>query len=221
MESRSSVRDIEPEFWLHDIYVAGSEDNTVAHLYFRSRLERTQGRGQSYGGYEKNRLYLNRSGQEFLEVGHLLGVALEEDTRNIVGADFDADGRVDLAVVSFDRWPSPRQTLRVFRNDLPETGHWIGFHLRGREDAIMGATVVLETENGKACRTVLSGDSHRSQHPATVHFGLGPFGATPVGAEVHWADGRVTRMQGLERGRYHTLVTQPVVSDIPQKKRPG
>ena len=222
MESRASVQDIEPEFWLHDIYVGNSEDNPVAHLYFRSRLERTQGRGQSYGGYEKNRFYLNRSGQEFLEVGHLLGVALEEDTRNLVGADFDADGRVDLAVVSFDRWPSPRQTLRVFRNELQETGPWIGFHLRGREDAIMGTTVRLETQHGKACRTVISGDSHRSQHPATVHFGLGPSRDTTVRVEVHWADGQVTRMEGVEPGRYHILGTPPAGSGIPDKKdRPG
>lgn len=222
MESRASVRDIEPEFWLHDIYVADSEDNPVAHLYFRSKLERTQGRGQSYGGYEKNRLYLNRSGREFLEVGHLFGLALEEDTRNLVGADFDADGRVDLAVVSFDRWPSPRQTLRVFRNELPQTGRWIGFHLRGREDAIMGATVLLETQGGKACRTVVSGDSHRSQHPATVHFGLGPSGATPIRVEVRWADGRVSQIQGPSAGGYHVLETPPAGSDRTGKKeRPG
>jgi hypothetical protein len=222
MESRASVRDIEPEFWLHDIYVADSEDNPAAHLYFRSRLERTQGRGQSYGGYEKNRLYLNRSGREFLEVGHLLGVALEEDTRNIVGADFDVDGRVDLAVVSFDRWPSPRQTLRVFRNELPETGRWIGFHLQGREDAIMGATVLLETRDGKACRTVVSGDSHRSQHPVTVHFGLGRSGAMPIRTEVRWADGRVSQIAGPSAGQYHVLGTPPAGSDSRGKKEhPG
>ncbi len=209
MESRASVRDIEPEFWLHDIYAANSEDNPVAHLYFRSKIERTQGRGQSYGGYEKNRLYLNQSGQEFLEMGHLMGVALEEDTRNIVGADFDADGRVDLAVVSFDRWPSPRQTLRVFRNELEESGRWIGFHLHGREDAIMGARILLETRDGKACRTVLSGDSHRSQHPATVHFGMGHNGAEPVRAEIRWADGGVSWINGPGIGRYHALTTPP------------
>lgn len=205
MESRVSVRDIEPEFWLHDIYVADSNDNPVSHLYFRSKIERTQGRGQSYGGYEKNRLYLNRSGREFLEVGHLMGLALEEDTRNIVGADFDADGRVDLAVVSFDRWPSPRQTLRVFRNELPQTGNWIGLHLRGNESAVMGSTVLLETPQGRSRRTVISGDSHRSQHPTTVHFGLGQGNVVPDRVEVRWSDGRVTRLERPTAGIYHEV----------------
>lgn len=209
MESRDSVRDIEPEFWLHDIYVADSRDNPVAHLYFRSKIERTQGRGQSYGGYEKNRLYLNQSGQEFLEVGHLMGVALEEDTRNIVGADFDADGRIDLAVVSFDRWPSPRQTLRIFRNEVPQNGRWVGVHLRGSEAAVMGATIHLETRGGRAQRTVVSGDSHRSQHPTTVHFGIGPDDVELYRIGVRWADGSVVNLEQPKAGIYHEIRHSP------------
>ncbi len=49
-ETRATVRDYDPEFWLHDIYVAGSTNNRAAELYFQSKFTRTRGRGDSYGG---------------------------------------------------------------------------------------------------------------------------------------------------------------------------
>ena len=49
----------------------------------------------SYGGYEKNRLLLNRRGESFVEVGHLMGVALEQDSRNVV-ADDNKESPVDV-----------------------------------------------------------------------------------------------------------------------------
>ena len=205
MESRESVRDIEPEFWLHDLYVGNSGDDPAAHLHFRAKVDRTQGRGHSYGGHEKNRLLMNRAGRSFLEVGHLFGVALEEDTRNIVSADLDGDGRADLVVLSFDRWPSPRQKFRIFRNTLPAVGAWVGFHLRGDGSSVLGSRVTVEMSAGRASRVVVTGDSHRSQHPATVHFGLGDLKHPPSEATIHWASGAVTRIPAPEPGRYHDV----------------
>jgi hypothetical protein len=61
-ETRRSVRDYEPEFWLHDIYTATSTNDAVANVYFLSKSSNRVGNNQSYGGYEKNRLYLNQRG---------------------------------------------------------------------------------------------------------------------------------------------------------------
>lgn len=204
MESRLTVRDYEPEFWLHDVFVGTSANQEAAHLYFQSKIARTQGRGQSYGGHEKNRLLLNQSGHSFLEAAHLLGVALEQDSRNLVGADLDADGRQDLVVTTFDTWPQPRQTLHVFRNTLPETGPWIGFHLPPAGANSCGATVTLSGRGKRSLRMYVTGDSHRSQHPATAHFGLGELGP-PETAEIRWASGALTRMESPAPGRYHTV----------------
>jgi hypothetical protein len=205
MESRGSVRDYESEFWLHDVFVGDSDDDPAAYLYFKDKVARTQGRGHSYGGYEKNRLLLNREGQSFQEVGHLFGVAIEEDSRNLVGTDLDADGRVDLVVTSYETWPRPRQTLRIFRNRLAGLAPWIGFRFHDGAGSAMGAVVTLGCATGRAVRTVVTGDSHRSQHPATVHFGLGNRASTPRWAEIRWTSGETTRIANPQPGRYHDV----------------
>ena len=118
LESKQSVRDYESEFWLHDIFVGEAIDDVTATSYFMDKFSRTRGQGWSYGGYEKNRLYLNQRGESFVEIGHLAGVALEQDSRNVVAEDLDGDGRVDLLVTTFEVWPQAEQTLQVYKNGL-------------------------------------------------------------------------------------------------------
>jgi len=202
LESRESVRDYESEYWLHDQHVANSEDNPVAYFYFKSKIARTRGRGMSYGGYEKNRFFWNDHGTRFLEIGHLAGLALEEDTRNVLAEDLDADGRPDLIVLSFDRWPDPKPNLRVFRNAIPATGHWIGFRLP--EIATPGTRVLLEDPTQKQTREIVAGESYRSQSSGIVHFGLGPSTASPT-VTVNRGSGRSVTRTNLPINRYHLL----------------
>jgi hypothetical protein len=119
-ETKPLVRDFETEFWLHDLYLAESVDEVTATTYLDAQFSRTRGRGWSYGGYEKNRLFFNQQGASFVEAAHLLGVALEADSRNVVADDLDGDGRLDLLVMTSEVWPERRQTLRVYRNTLGE-----------------------------------------------------------------------------------------------------
>lgn len=195
-ESRASVRDYEPEFWLHDIYVAGSTNNRVAELYFQSKFTSTRGRGYSYGGYEQNRLYLNRNGQSFLEAGHLLGVGLEADCRNVVANDLDGDGQMDLLVTTFEVWPVPKQTLRVYANRMVKTGNWIGFSFReqGKGKSPIGTFVTISSGGRLATAEIVTGDSYRCQSGNTLHFGLGEQ-ARVDWAEIHWPTGETTRLE--------------------------
>jgi hypothetical protein len=205
-ETRQSVRDYESEFWLHDIYVGNSKDDAVASAYFGGNFLRTRGRGQSYGGYEKNRLYLNQGGTRFVEIGHLMGVALEQDCRNVVADDLDGDGRMDLLVTTFEVWPEVKQTLHVFQNTLADGGNWIGFRFReeGRGESPVGARVILRYAGGAAVRQIVTGDSHRSQHANTVHFGLGK--ARQVDSvEVRWVNGRGVKLQRPSINQYHPV----------------
>jgi len=204
-QSKKSVQDYEPEFWLHDIYVDDSIDDLTATAYFTSKFDRTRGRGWSYAGYEKNRLYLNQRGAAFVEVGHLMGVALEQDSRNVVADDLDGDGHPDLLVTTLEVWPEVKQTLRVYKNTLNDAGNWIGF--RFREEAGIspaGVRVALHYDGSGAVRQIVTGDSHRSQHPNTVHFGLGKNDRVDR-VEIRWPNGQVVKLREPAVNRYHSI----------------
>lgn len=200
------VREYEPEFWLHDLYVDETVDDHTATLYFTAKHARTRGQGWSYGGWEKNRLYLNLQAGSFLEVAHLMGLALEEDSRNVVAEDLDGDGRQDLIVTTYERWPAVRQSLRIYQNTLPDTGHWIGFRFpAGRPGrSSIGTQVRVQWGSQRAVRPVVTGDSHRSQHSNTLHFGLGPATAVEE-VEVRWPNGARTTLRHPAINRYHEL----------------
>lgn len=169
-ESRSSVEDYEPEFWLHDIYVGNSQENSLAESYFRQKYGRTRGQGQSYGGYEKNRLFLNAGGTNFIEAAHLFGVAMEQDSRNIALQDLDNDGKLDLIVTTFEVHPEVRQTIRFFRNELPSAGNQIQVALKDAK--FTGAQGAVFSGRTNAF-VMVSGESYRAQLPLKAHIGIG------------------------------------------------
>ena len=237
LQTRESVRDYESEFWLHDIFIADEVDDVTATRYFLPKYSRTLGHGWSYGGYEKNRLFLNRSGESFTEIGHLAGVALEPDSRNVVADDLDGDGRVDLLVTTLELWPQARQTLKVYRNTLADGGHWIGFRFRerpltpsgtlspseGEREGVRGYSGSMGSGGGKspvgvrvtihyggrsAVREIVTGDSHRSQHANTVHFGLGQAKEVDK-AEIRWINGESVELKDLVTDRYYNIPGTP------------
>ncbi|MCC6233453.1 MAG: CRTAC1 family protein [Verrucomicrobiales bacterium] len=206
LESRQSVEDYESHYWMHDAFVGGIQEDPVAYLYFMGKFSRTRGRGQSYGGYDKNRFFLNRGGRGFENVAHLFGVAYEEDSRNVVADDLDGDGRVDLVVTGFESWPQSKQSLRFLRNELAQTGNWVGFRLAegGVGAATLGARLELRHGDRRSVRVVTSGDSYRSQQAAVAHFGLGT--ATRVDeVRVVWPGGREVVIREPELNRYHRV----------------
>jgi hypothetical protein len=205
-DTRQSVKDYESEFWLHDIYVGNSRDDLVRTAYFGAKFGRTRGHGASYGGYEKNRLFLNQQGRSFQEVGHLLGVALEQDSRNCVADDLDGDGRLDLLVTTFEAWPKVRQTLQVFRNNLKTSGNWIGFRLREQGDGVspVGASCTLRYAGKTVLSQIVTGDSHRSQHANSRHFGLGRCSSVES-VEIRWQSGHKLRLEHPAINCYHTV----------------
>jgi enediyne biosynthesis protein E4 len=210
MESRTSVQEYEGEFWLHDAYVGNSSGNPAVDAYLRGKVTRLRSHGGSYGGYEKNRFFLNQAGTSFIEVAHLFGVALELDSRNVVSDDLDGDGRMDLVVTSYEPWPGKKQTLRVYRNALTDGGNWIGFRFReeGQGRSPVGAQVTIHYDGRGAVGAIVAGDSHRSQHANTIHFGLGSAQRVD-NVEIRWPTGRVTTLAAPAINRYHLIRQRP------------
>jgi hypothetical protein len=211
-ESKQSVRDYDSEFWLHDIYVGTSSNSVVANAYFVNKSRQLRGsvqkggRGFSYGGYDKNRLYWNRRGRSFEEIGYLMGVSLEQDSRNVVADDLNGDGKVDLVVTTFEVWPKIQQTIRVFENELPDPGNWIGFRLGSSPGgpSPVGARIVLRRPDGSTTAQFITGDSYRSERAPTLHFGLGQSDHV-IAAEIRWPNRHTSTRQAPAVNRYHSV----------------
>ena len=58
--------------------------------------------------------------------------------RNLVAADLDLDGRMDLVVTTQESWPSARQRLLIYHNQLDPDG-WAGLQLGGHASWDTGA----------------------------------------------------------------------------------
>lgn len=205
-ETQKSVRDFESQFWLHDVYIGNSSDDTANLVYFAAKSTATRGRGYSYGGWERNRLFWNEGGQRFREIGHLMGVSIQQDSRNVIACDLDEDGRVDLLTTTFEAWPENKQTLKIFRNVMPDAANWIGVRLleEGRGTSPIGVTITLQSQLGTTVREIVTGDSYRSQHPNAVHFGLGST-TTARAIKVRWSNGRSVELENPDINRYHDV----------------
>ncbi len=204
-QSRQSVREYESHHWRFDIYAATSQPDPAMNLYFQSLASRVYGKGTSYGGFEKNRFFINQEGKSFLEAGFLEGVGLEHDCRNAISNDLDGDGRMDLVVMTSEVWPETRQRLLLFQNQVETQNHWVGIHLLDKghiSNSPVGAEVIVETPNGRQKRRYLTGDGFRSQHAPTIHFGLGKEKKI-ISIRIKYIDGSTATYPNPEVDQYH------------------
>jgi hypothetical protein len=203
-QSGESTQDYCANFWTHDIFDGDSTPNeSLASLFDQTTAGFAEGR-ESWDGYQKNHLLMNRGGLGFTNVAFLLGVADEFDGRSAVSGDLDRDGRVDLVVV--ESLGDEREKLHIYRNQLDTGHHWIGVELREEGGGLspVGAKVVVHTADRDYVGRVMTGETLMGQHSTTLHFGLGT--ETEVEAiEVHWVSGESRRVSEPAIDRYHRI----------------
>jgi hypothetical protein len=120
--------------------------------------------------------------------------------RGAVQADFDNDGRVDLAVIHTN------EPVAILRNEADTKGrHWLGVQLAGKDHRdVVGAKVVLETGGRKQTRFAQGGGSYASSSDCRQVFGLGTADRIDK-LTVIWANGKEQPFSGLKPDRYYRL----------------
>ncbi|MBI3566473.1 MAG: CRTAC1 family protein, partial [Elusimicrobia bacterium] len=148
---------------------------------------------------QRLQLFHNQGDGTFRDVSEQAGPAFRVplDARGLAAADYDGDGRVDVAVsVNGGR-------ALLLHNAVRNGNRWLELSLRGRgtrRDAV-GARVVVTTPDGRRqTRSVSAGGSYLSQSSYALHFGLGK-AATADRVEILWPSGRRQVLTGVAADR--------------------
>jgi tetratricopeptide (TPR) repeat protein/peroxiredoxin len=224
MVSGQSREDLNSFFWRQ--VVANSPDGAVSNKDYEqgwnaiNELIRADG---TWSGYERNVFYANNRDGTFSDISAVAGLDFVEDGRSFALADFDHDGRVEIALKNRN---APQ--LRLLKNVIEGLPPSISFRLQGTKsnrDAI-GASITIEGGKLKQTRMLHAGSGFLSQHSKDVFFGLGDEKG-PVRASIHWPSGLVQELNDLpinhriwvEEGA-HPSRLEPFKLSGPQKPLP-
>ncbi|WP_020470896.1 CRTAC1 family protein [Zavarzinella formosa] len=175
-----------------DLFVAnGHTRRNAADL-----LPKEDGKPQEYA--QKMQLFLGDGHGRFREASATAGPYFGQPRvgRGVAKADFDNDGRMDLAVTHVG------DTVALLRNTTESSNHWISLDLEGaahrdpagaNRDAI-GAVVTVRAGGRTFVRHVIGGGSYYSAHDRRLLVGVGPADRVDE-VEVRWpnAAGTVQR----------------------------
>ncbi|MEE3233686.1 MAG: FG-GAP-like repeat-containing protein [Candidatus Latescibacterota bacterium] len=142
----------------------GDLDIFVANGHIYPQLNTING-GLTYP--QANLLYRNDAGY-YRNVEQPLGWEAKKVTRAAALLDYDNDGDQDILFVNLNEKPD------LLRNDLPNTGNWVGIKLTGTKsnrDAI-GARVTMVSNQTTRMREIQRGRGFQSQFDPRVVFGL-------------------------------------------------
>ncbi|MCH7807945.1 MAG: CRTAC1 family protein [Planctomycetes bacterium] len=112
-------------------------------------------------------------------------------------ADFDRDGRPDIAINNHGGPPA------LLRNVSKRGGHWLAVKLVGRHcarDAANARVTLIRQGEPPQMRELFIGSSYLSGHTKTLHFGLGS-AKRSVDVQVRWPCGRIQRLGNVDVDR--------------------
>jgi enediyne biosynthesis protein E4 len=150
--------------------------------------------------FERNRVFLNVRGQNFLEISALTDADIDSDSRAVLAIDTRSCGQLDLLVRSVGGGP-----LAIFENQFPAKSYLM-VSLRGAKSNRqgIGARLVARIGDRQIVRELYPANTYRSQAPALVHFGLD--GAQRVDELlIRWPSGTEQVIRAIPANR-HVLI---------------
>jgi len=224
-----------------DIGEAGDIPPTIP-AFTRPGDDGSQPYENSFSGYERNKLFLNRAGTEFADISAISGLDSDKDGRSFVPWDYDRDGRLDVALVNAN---SP--TLTLYRNRLGDIdgahpGNSIAIRFVGANTTARpspgssprdgyGAKVTVEFGERTVLREFRCGEGFASQNSSIMLVGIGdaehaskvtvtwPSGATAFESTVNAGEQLVAFEDGrFERSPYvplsHARAPSPAATEL-------
>jgi hypothetical protein len=169
--------------------------------------------GSSQSGGERDHVFLNRAGQQFVDVSFVSGADHPGDARAAAVLDYDRDGRPDLALVN-----ASAPLLALFHNQVG-AGQVIALRFvgsnhtaeprpgRSARDAY-GARVTVELGDLTITREHRAGEQLGGQNSATMLIGLGAHAAAAK-VTVRFPSGRVQTAVDVPEGALLTVYEDP------------
>ena len=151
-----------------------------------------QSQGQNLSAYERNKLYLNVGGGDFINASFATRADIDSDSRSVIAADFNRDGASDLLVGSVGGGP-----LRLFLNRIPQ-GNRVRIQLQGVKSnhTAIGSRVTLHCGDQRIIRDKFCVNGFMGQGPGEMLVGVGS--AKRIDRiTVRWPTGRVQEFLDL------------------------
>ncbi len=158
---------------------------------------------ENLSAFERNRMYLNVNGTNFVDISHLTSADSNGDGRCAVAADLNNDGRQDLILRQAGGIP-----LAIFENRLPQKS-WLRVSLRGVKSNRLGigARLIAKTSTGNVVRELYPVNSYVSQSPSIAHFGLGDHESIES-LEIRWPSGIVQTVPNVVCGQHIVVMEE-------------
>jgi len=185
--------DLESFFWQHVVAQSPPDAHpTVPYELGWNAINELIRSDGTWAGYLRNVFFFNNGDGTFSDISGAVGLDFQDDSRAFALADFDHDGRLEIAVKN-----RTGPQLRILRCEAPDLGNVIAFRLHGTKsnrDAV-GAVVILSTTQGRQIKMLQAGTGFPSQHSKEIFFGVGK--AVSASAEIRWPNGDVQHVEGL------------------------
>jgi hypothetical protein len=151
--------------------------------------------GKNLSAHERNCLYLNLDGNDFIDVSFPSATDIDSDSRSVIAADFNGDGAPDLLVASVGGGP-----LRLFLNRYPQRNR-VKIELIGTKSnrLAIGSRVIAECGDQKFYRDLFTDNGFMGQGPAELSLGIGS--ATQIDRLiVRWPNGQIQYFSNIPAG---------------------
>ena len=165
--------------------------------------------GASLSGYQRNRLFLNQDGRNFVDISALAAADSPADGRAWARLDYDRDGRIDLVLANANE-----PLCQLYRNRAP-TGRMLALRFVGGNDRAepsarwsardgYGAEVEVAVAGKTLLREHRAGEGFSAQNSATMIIGLGEYERADA-VRVRWPSGRIQTAENLAAGSLITV----------------